>query len=324
MQSQTNIRLWSERWRLGALERPELVQIALVSVVIGMLFMMFHLLGNTVQNVNSRSAFQWMVARWQDTVSFGADYSHGYFIPFVSIGVLWYKRKEVFSVKKYIDWKGLVIVIGALFLHWLGAKMQQTRISLGSLIMLIWGIPFYLFGWQLAKKLIFPCAYLAFCIPLNFLDVIAFPLRLFSTKIAVGMLNGFGIEAVREGTAIMIPSMPTGMDVADPCSGLRSLLAMTALTAVYAYFTQRTLIRKWILFVASIPLAVIGNIARIVTIAFVAEALGAKPALGLYHDYSGYILFTAAIVSMVLVGMFLNLHFKEVWIKWKSALSSPT
>ncbi|MBC8207299.1 MAG: exosortase/archaeosortase family protein [Kiritimatiellaeota bacterium] len=324
MQNQTSIKVWSERWRLGALERPELVQIGLASVIIGMMFMMFHLLGNTVENVNSRSAFNWMVARWHDTISFGADYSHGYFIPFVSLGVIWYKRKEIFSNETKVDWRGLVVVIGALVLHWLGAKMQQTRFSLMSLVLLIWGVPFYLFGWQLAKKLIFPCAYLTFCIPLNFLDVIAFPLRVLSTKMSVGLLNGFGIEAARSGTAILIPSMPTGMDVADPCSGLRSLLAMTALTAVYAYFTQKTLLKQWILFVASIPLAVIGNIARIGTIAVVAEALGPKPALGLYHDYSGYILFTAAITSMVIIGSLLNMEFREVTAKWKSARSVHT
>jgi len=324
MQNKTNIKVWSERWRLGALERSELIEIGLVSIVIGLIFMMFHMLGNTVESVSSRSAFQWMFARWHDTISFGADYSHGYFIPFVSLWVLWYKRKEIFSVEKGVDWRGLVIVVLALLMHWLGAKMQQTRISLVSLMLLIWGVPFYLFGWQLAKKLIFPCSYLAFCIPLNFLDVIAFPLRIFSTKLSVAMLNGFGIEAARSGTAILIPSMPTGMDVADPCSGLRSLLAMTALTAVYAYFTQRTLIKQWILFLASIPLAVIGNISRIGTIAVVSEAFGREPALGLYHDYSGYILFTAAIIAMVVIGRVLNMNFKEVVAKWKSALSNPT
>jgi len=324
MENNTSIKVWSERWRLGALEHSELVRIGLVSVVIGLMFMMFHMLGNTVESVNSRSAFQWMFARWHDTISFGADYSHGYFIPFVSLGVLWYKRKEIFSVETGVDWRGLVVVVLALIMHWLGAKMQQTRISLTSLVLLIWGVPFYLFGWQLAKKLIFPCSYLAFCIPLNFLDVIAFPLRMFSTKLSVGMLNGFGIEAARSGTAILIPSMPTGMDVADPCSGLRSLLAMTALTAVYAYFTQRTLIKQWILFLASIPLAVIGNISRIGTIAVVSEAFGSKPALGLYHDYSGYILFTAAIIAMVVIGRVLNMDFKEVAAKWKSAFSNPT
>jgi exosortase len=324
MQNQSSIKVWSERWRLGALNVQELVQIGLFSVMIGLMFMLFHMLGNTVEGIGSRSAFIWMFARWHDTISFGADYSHGYFIPFVSLGVIWYKRKEIFSVDMRTDWRGLGVVLAALFLHWLGAKMQQTRLSLVSLMFLLWGIPFYLFGWELAKKLIFPCSYLIFCIPLNFLDSIAFPLRMFSTELATHMLNGLGITAVRSGTAIFIPSMPTGMDVADPCSGLRSLLAMTALTAVYAYFTQETLLKKWILFAASIPLAVIGNIARIVTIAIVSEAIGGSLALGIYHDYSGYILFTAAISMMVVMGSLLNLKFSEVINKCKSVLLRRT
>ncbi|MBI9021470.1 MAG: archaeosortase/exosortase family protein, partial [Verrucomicrobia bacterium] len=139
MQNKTSIKVWSERWRLGALSVPELVQIGLVSVVIGLMFMMFHMLGNTVENTGSRSAFQWMFARWHDTISFGADYSHGYFIPFVSLGVIWYKRKEIFSVDKQVDVRGLAVVILALVVHWLGAKMQQTRLSLLSLVMLTWG-----------------------------------------------------------------------------------------------------------------------------------------------------------------------------------------
>jgi exosortase len=324
MQNESSIKVWSERWRLGALDVQELIQIGLVSVIIGLMFMLFHMLGNTVVNVGSRSAFQWMFARWQDTISFGADYSHGYFIPFVSLGVLWYKRKEIFSVGMHTDYRGLAVVIFALVLHWMGAKMQQTHFSLASLVLLIWGVPFYLFGWELAKKIIFPCSYLVFCIPLNFMDIMAFPLRMFSTTLATGMLKGLGIETVRSGTAIFIPSMPGGLDVADPCSGLRSLLAMTALTAVYAYFTQKTLLKKWILFAASIPLAVVGNIARIVTIAFVSEAIGGKLALGIYHDYSGYILFTASITMMVVIGGLLNLEFREVLRKCKSVLLRRT
>lgn len=325
MQNHTSIKVWSERWRLGALTHAELIRIGLASVMVGLMFMMFHMLGNTVENIGSRSAFQWMFARWQDTVSFGADYSHGYFIPFVSLGVVWYRRKEIFSVAMRTDYRGLGVVLFALALHWLGAKMEQTRFSLMSLILLLWGVPFYLFGWDLAKKLIFPCSYLVFCIPLNFMDVISFPLRLFSTVLATHMLNGIGIGAIRSGTAIY-SNVAGGFefDVADPCSGLRSLLAMTALTAVYAYFTQKTILKQWILFAASIPLAVVGNIARIVTVAVVAEALGGKLALGLYHDYSGYILFTASITMMVIFGSLLNLEFKEVVKKWKKTLLNRT
>ncbi len=324
MRNQISI-VWNERLRLCALTKPELMKIGFVSVIIGLLFMMFHMLGNTVSNVESRSAFRWMFSRWQDTVSFGADYSHGYLIPFVSLGIIWYKRKEIFSVNMKVDWRGLVVVIIALFFHWAGAKTQQTRVSLISLVLLLWGLPFYFFGWELAKKLIFPCSYLIFCVPLNFMDVVAFPLRMFSTKLAADTLNGIGIVAVRSGTAIHSSvAGGFGFDVADPCSGLRSLLAMTALTAVYAYLTQKTLLKKWILFMASIPLAVFGNIARIVTIAIVAEALGNKFALTLYHDYSGYILFATAISMMVMLGALLNLKFSEVITKWKSVLLRHT
>lgn len=325
MEESRAIRMWSERWRLAALSKSDLIQIGLISLLISLLFMMFHMLGNTVENVHSRSAFQWMFARWRDAISFGADYSHGYFIPFVSLAVVWYRRKEIFSVTARTDWRGLAVVIFALVLHWVGAKMQQTRFSLFSLILLIWGIPFYLAGWQLAKRLIFPCFYLIFCIPMNFLDFISFPLRMFATVLSTGMLNSLGIGAVRSGTAIY-SNVAGGFefDVADPCSGLRSLLAMTALTAVYAYFTQKTLLKQWVLFLAAIPLALVGNIARIVTIALVAEAFGTRLALGLYHDYSTYILFTASVSLMVLIGVVLNINYREEFPKWKSAILRPT
>src|SRR5210317_1013513 len=163
-----NTSLWSDRWQLGALTRNELIKIGYVSIIIGFLFILFHLLGNRVENVNTNSAFRWMIARWGDKESFGADYSHGYLIPFVSLWVIWSRKQELFDAPKKICQVGLYLIIAALAMHWLGAKMQQTRISLISLILLIWSVPLYFFGWEVAKRLIFPCAYLIFCVPLNF------------------------------------------------------------------------------------------------------------------------------------------------------------
>jgi exosortase len=307
--------IWSDRWRLGALTRAELMNIGYVSVIIGLLFLMFHLLGNRVEDVNSRSVFTWMIARWSDKVSFGADYSHGYLIPFVSLGIIWYKREQFFSVPKQICMAGLYVIIAALLMHWVGAKMQQTRFSLISLILLLWGIPFYFFGWQVAKLLIFPCSYLIFCVPLNFLDALSFPLQQAATAIAYHMLNGIGIECERVGTQLISPYFQ--LNVEAPCSGLRSLLAMTALTAVYAYFTQKTFIKKWLLFGLSIPIAVAGNIGRIISIALVSIVSGQKLGAGLYHDWSGYVLFTVAIRLMVATSKLLNLDYKELYIEWK-------
>lgn len=315
----------SERWQLMRLSREDLARIGFFSIIIGLLFAMFHLLGNTVAAVPSRSAFVWMTNRWNDPISFGADYSHGWLIPLVSLGVIWYKRRDLLNAPKAMSQVGLAVVILALILHWIGAKIQQPRLSLAALILLLWGVPYYFFGWQVAKILIFPCSYLIFCIPLNFLDALAFPLRMVSTVMSTSLLNGLGIAAERSSTAIK--SAAAGgfeFDVADPCSGLRSLLAMTALTAVYAYFTQKTLLKKWLLFAASIPLAVIGNIARVTTVALVAEAFGQPMALGLYHDYSGYVIFGVAIALMIGIGSLLDLNYREVWKRWKVALLSPT
>ncbi len=310
---------------MAALSRDELIRIGLVSIMVAMAFILFHFQGNTTDvRAFGRSALLWMVDRWNDDDGTG-DYSHGWLIPFVSAAVVWIKRREIAAAPKSVSAIGLSLVIFALLCHWLGAKAQQTRLSLFGLVLLTWAIPFYFYGWRTAKLLIFPCSYLMFCIPMNFLESITFPLRIFATIVSTAMLNGLGIAAERSGSAIY--SMAAGgfsFDVADPCSGIRSLLALTALTAVYAYFTQRTLLRKWLLFLSSIPLAIVGNIARIVVVAIVAEAFGEQLALGLFHDYSGYVVFSVAIGLMLGVGALLNMNLQEMKERWKQMLLSPT
>lgn len=318
--------IWSERWRLAALQRDDYVRAGLAGLIVALTFFIFHFQGNTTEvRFFGRSALIWMTERWGDATSFGGDYSHGWLIPFVSLAIAWLKRREIAAAPKSVSRAGLAIVVTALLFHWLGAKAQQTRLSLFGLVLFIWAVPFYFYGWRVAKLLVFPCAYLIFCIPLNFLDTITFPLRIMATIISTGLLNGLGIAAERSGSAIH--SMAAGgfsFDVADPCSGIRSLLAMTALTAVYAYFTQRVWWKQWLLFLASVPLAIVGNIARITTVAIVAEAFGEKLALGLYHDYSGYVVFSVAIALMIAIGAGLNLNLKELHTRWKHALLSPT
>ena len=211
---------------LAKLEREDHVRAFLTAIMVGFIFVIFHLQGNTTHTeFFSQSAILWMTSRWKDVASFGGDYSHGWLIPFVTIAILWRQRKELAATPKSVSRVGLSVVILALLFHWLGAKAQQTRISLFGLVLLIWGIPFYFYGWQLAKRILFPCAYLIFCIPLNFLDTLTFPLRLMATAISTSMLNGLGIAVVRSGSTIRSLTGGFDFDVADPCSGIRSLLA---------------------------------------------------------------------------------------------------
>lgn len=323
-----NSKILSDRWRLAALDPGEWMSVGVAAVIAGLLFAMFHFLGNTVTEAGGRSAFLWMYARWQDTISFGgADYSHGILIPFVSLWAVWFKRHDLMAAPRAVQSSGLVLIIAALFLHWIGAKMQQTRVSLSALILLLWAFPFYFYGWKFARHLIFPVTYLVFCIPMNFLDVIAFPLRIFATDVSVATLRGLGIDVAQIGSSIRsfdaLGQERWGVDVANPCSGLRSLLAMTALTAVYAYVTQRTLVKQWILFLSSIPLAIAGNVVRIIFIGLIAESFGERLAVGLVHDYSGYVVFLVAILLMVGVGSALNADLRGSWARLRAGLLQP-
>lgn len=272
--------------------------LALWLLAFACLFVLLYGVQGNAQEVHrhGRSAIVWMAKRWNGS---GGDLSHGWLIPLVSGWILWRGRRELAAARRAPCTPAIVLVALSLALHWAGVRSQLTRLSLFSMVLLLWSVPLYLYGWNLARRIAFPCAYLLYCIPFTFLDHLTVPLRLAASRMATGLLNGIGMAAVRTGTAIR--SLAPGefhIDVVDPCSGLRSLLAMSALTAAYAYFTRTTLARKWILFLSAVPLAIIGNVARIVTIAWVARRFGPERAMQVYHDYSTYIIFAVAVVLM--------------------------
>lgn len=271
------------------------------------LWILYGLMGHTQGlESGSRSALRWMVARWSGS---GGDLSHGWLIPIVSAVAIWRRRKDLASAEKTASVAGLAVILFSLMLYLLGIRAQLTRLSLVSLIGLLWGIPLYLYGRRVAVLLLFPCAYLVFCIPLSFLSDITVPLRIFSSTVSTALLNGLGIHTERLGT-IIASSAGGGFrfDVADPCSGLRSLLALSAIAAAYAYFTQKDLLRKGLLFAACVPLAIIGNVSRILVIAFVAAFFGQELAQGVYEQFSGFLVFSVAVLLMIAVGNLLNMN----------------
>lgn len=266
---------------------------------------LFGIEGNNEETASQgRSAIGWMIGRWEWA---GADMSHGWLIPLVSIGMAWSKRENLRNAPKNLSWAGFGIVVASLVLYLAGLRVQQTRIVLMALIGLSWGIPFFIYGGPVARLLLFPCAYLVLCIPMTFLDSLTFPLRLVSSAVSDVLLNGLGIPVTRMGTAMHINAGGGfSLDVAHPCSGLRYLLAMVALTTAYAYFTQSSPLKRAVLSVSAIPLAMAGNIARISLIAVVGVLFGENFALGFYHDYSGYVVFGVATILMFGLGALLH------------------
>lgn len=229
------------------------------------------------------------------------DMSHGWLVPVFSLYVLWAERARFRAAAGAPSWAGLLLALPCLALAFFGTRGLQVRFEVLAFVGLCVCVPWALWGRRVAALCVFPAAFLLFVIPLSsYLDFVTIHLRLLASATAVGVLNGLGFEVAREGTAIYSTGgTHFAIDIAEPCSGLRSLFALMALTAAYAWFTQPTWTRRGVLFVLSIPLAVLGNVVRILSICLVAAYADPKFALGFYHDYSGYIVFLVAILLML-------------------------
>ena len=235
------------------------------------------------------------------------DMKHGWVIPFVSLTALWRIRRELWEALKQgsPSWIGLLWTFFFLIMAWFGGRGEQSRIEQLSFIGLLWSVPYTFWGKRMAQYLLFPAGFLLFTVPISsFLDFFTMHLRMFSSSMATGILNGFGMEIQRSGTALFsrVLGGEFSVDVADPCSGIRSLFAMMALTAAYAHFTLKTHVSKWLLFACSIPIAMIGNMFRIFSICLVARFFGQEIATGFYHDYSGFVIFIIGVFLMFETG----------------------
>lgn len=231
------------------------------------------------------------------------DMSYGWYVPAFSLYVVWAERKKILeSVGDPSVW-GLVLIVPFAFAGFLGARGTQVRLEIVGFVGMLVGLVWAMFGAKTARQVLFPALFLLFCLPLHsYLDLVTIHLRLLAVSIGYGVLQGCGVDIVREGTMLVSPTGAFSIDVAEPCSGMRSLFAMMALTAAYSYFTQPTWLRRGLLFVLAIPIAVAGNVARIFSIVAIAATCSSDFATGFYHDYSGYVVFLVAVFLMVVTG----------------------
>ncbi len=231
------------------------------------------------------------------------DMGHGWVVPLFSLYLLWRRRAALRASVGPPSWGGALISLPALLVLWMGERGGQVRLSQLAVYFLLWSLTYAFWGRRMARLTAFPVVFLLFTVPLGFLDVFTIRLRLLTAMLSNAVLNGIGVPVARIGTGLRsLAGEGFSLDVADPCSGLRSIFALTAITAAYAYMTQRHLWQKWLLFACSVPLAVIGNMARIFTIAVVARYFGQEAGTGFYHDYSGYLVFLVGTLLMMQTG----------------------
>ena len=228
------------------------------------------------------------------------DLSYGWYVPVFSLYVLWRERGEIVKSLGAPSAAALPLLGFALLAGFLGARGSQLRLEIVGFALTLLALVWTFYGRAAMRRTAFPILFLFFCMPLHsFLDAVTIHLRLFAVSTAYIIMKIFGVEVVRTGTMLADPAGAFAIDVAAPCSGLRSLFAMMALTAGYTYFNQPTWTRRAIHFALSIPIAIVGNVVRIFSIVLVAAWCSPDFATGFYHDYSGYIVFAVAIALMV-------------------------
>ncbi len=241
---------------------------------------LFHFLGNaTLGYIPTRSLLSWLHAAYQPSHDAGAtDDSHGRLIPFAVLGLFWWKRKELIALLLRTWWPGLLLLGLALVLHLLGYMAQQPKISVIALFTGIYALMGLAWGREWLRESFFPFILFAFCVPLGWSGVsLTFPLQMLVCRLVELVCHHLlAIDIVREGTAIMDPSGRYHYEVAAACSGMRSVIATLALAMIYAMVFFRTWWKRGVMIASAFPLAVLGNLVRMLTIVLAAEIGGQK------------------------------------------------
>ncbi len=259
--------------------RREWVALTLLAVSFGLLY----------EPVLVRLVRDW----WTDD-----NYSHGFLIIPLALYLAWERRARIAALPVKPAALGLGVVAGSLAIlvaGSLGAEMFLTRVSLiGTLA----GIVIFLWGWARLRMLIFPLGVLLLMIPIPAIvfNQIAFPLQLLASRFGEAALNAATIPVLREGNVIVLAN--TTLEVAEACSGIRSLVSLLTLGIVLGYFFERRLPVRFLLALSTIPVAIVANGTRVAATGIAAHYYGAGAAEGVLHTFSGWLVF---VVSFMLL-----------------------
>lgn len=248
------------------------------------------------------SAVQGMVLDWYHD----ENYSHGFLIPLVSGYLVWQRLDDLKEVEFRPSVLGLVVALLGLVLFLFGMLAGESFTMRFSMLVVLAGAILYGYGAGLMKAVAFPFAYLVYMIPLPYIlyDAIAFPLKLMVSKYSVAFLKLIGIPVMREGNVINLVS--TTLEVADACSGIRSIVSLLALATALAYFSQKGWVKRTVLIFSTLPIAIFANGVRVIGTGILATRYGAAAAQGFFHEFAGLVIFGVAMALLLLTSYFLG------------------
>jgi exosortase len=229
--------------------------------------------------------------------------------------LFWIKRRDLAASITGVWWPGLIVVGLALLIHILGFLAQQPRVSMIALFLGLYGMIGLVWGWRTMWASTFPMVLFAFCLPLgNFAQIVTLPLRMVSVKLTWMVCHGvLDIDVLQRGTVLSDPSGKYDYDVAAACSGIRSFVALLAVTTIFAMLSLRSVWRRALMLLTTVPLVIICNVLRLTVVVLIGRAYGQAEGSWV-HDWFGYVTYLVAIVALLGVA-----H----WLKEKPSSTGP-
>lgn len=226
------------------------------------------------------------------------NYSHGFLIIPIALFLVWERRAALSSSPVRPNIAGLAVVLGSLAVlvaGVLGVELFLTRISLVGVLA---GSVLFLYGWRYLRLLAFPLAFLLLMIPVPAIlfNQVAFPLQLMASSVGAAALSALHIPVLREGNVMILAT--TSLEVAEACSGIRSLVSLLTLGIIYGYFTEPRNGVRVLLAVATVPIAIAANAFRVAGTGVAASFYGAGAAEGFLHTFSGWLVFVSALAML--------------------------
>jgi exosortase len=240
-----------------------------------------------------------------------ADDAYGNLIPFLVVGLFWWKRRELLALPLKI-WPPALLLVGlGLGLHVAGFVIQEPRLSIVALFTGIYGLMGLAWGPAWLRHSFFPFFLFVFSVPLSTIsEPLTFPLRLLVSTLVEWIAHGiFGIGVMRMGTQLFDPLGTYQYDVAAACSGIRSLMAIFLFATVCGFVMFRSPWKRLLLIALAAPFAVLGNLLRMLLIV-VASVMGGQKWGNYVHE--------STLISLVpYLPAFLGLLLVTRWLEKK-------
>ena len=229
------------------------------------------------------------------------NYSHGFLVAPFAVYFAWLRRRELASLPARPHWIGAVVALGSLAVLLAGRLGAELFLARVSLIGLLTGTVLFLYGFGHLRVLAFPIAFLLLMIPLPAVvfNQLAFPLQLLASRAGETVLSLSGIPVLREGNILMLPT--TTLEVVQACSGIRSLVSLLTLAIILGKLTEPRPWARVVLALLALPVAIAANAARVAGTGLAAEWISPRAAEGVFHEFSGWVMFIVA-VALLLAG----------------------